>query len=250
MSFYSSHLDRIGPQPLTNKCIVLDLDECLLHTFSDNVLSRLGVFTDPKLQRLRKRCYNLKIRDAFVPKGTGRVDIVQGIKRPHLNDFLIFCFAYFKVVAVWSAGRRSYVEAIVREIFKDIQPPHVVYTWDNLRKNYGGQKYDKPLLKMIAEVPQLDRYMNLQNTFMMDDRSSSFLDNPLNGIEIPAYDPEPTLQELQADDVALLQVQQWLRQPSVAQATIFSTPLDNNQGYVPSKSTIAQINPIRLIPVV
>lgn len=236
MSFYTSRLDQIGPHPLTDKCIVLDLDECLIHTYNEQVLTGLGVYTNPKLQKLRKRAYNILVKDAFVAKGTGREDYVQGIKRPHLELFLTFCFSYFKVVAVWSAGKKTYVEAIVKEIFKNVRQPHVVYTWDNLRFDYGGQKYDKPLLKMIKEVPNLANYMNLNNTFMLDDRDSSFIDNYANGIQIPAYDPQPTIDELSADDIALLQLKRWLTQDSIAYApdvkeldksVIFNTPLPN-----------------------
>lgn len=235
MSFYQSNLDNIGPEPLTDKCIVLDLDECMARSFTTPFIEELGIFKNPQLQSLRSRVYRLRLKDVNAPRGNGAVLNIEGIRRPHLNEFLAFCFAYFKVVAVWSAGKKEYVLAAVDAIFKNIKMPHVIYTYSDLEFDTVGN-YDKRLQKMIEEVPNLNKYMNLSNVYMVDDLIANFKSNPQNGILIPAYRPAATISELMADDIAFLQLMKWLSQQKIAYAAdvrlldktqIFETPLED-----------------------
>src|SRR5579863_9678111 len=111
---------------LTNLVLILDMDETLGHTFNSSESFRqwanLRVFTDPKKIDLRDRCYVLDVDN------DGVSETMWGIKRPHLNEFLKFCFGYFKVIVLWSAGIYEYVHAVKNEIFKYTNEPHAVLT--------------------------------------------------------------------------------------------------------------------------
>ena len=223
MSFYSkTAMERIPFKTITNKCIVLDLDETLVHTSDKNLaeLRSLRIMSDPSLIDLRHRVYELSLDDATSPrKGQGIKTELWGITRPHVKEFLIFCFSYFKVVAVWSAGKKKYVEAIVDFLFRDIHRPHVIYHRGHCDER-SVNNHTKPLEKMIKQEPGLSKYMSLENTFIIDDRESVYQDdNPDNGIKIPAYKPTFDVYSLRSDDIALKQLVTWLLRPEVINAT-------------------------------
>lgn len=233
MLYYMTAND-IPSTSITDKCIVLDLDQTLIAT-QDSVesLKQLNILSDPQLLPLRNRTYYIIIEDLEKP-GIGTKYDFWGVARPHTQEFLLFCFSYFKVVAVWSAGQRPYVEAIVDILFKDLPKPHIIFTHDDVIIGPGG-RIEKPLNKMIESNPVLRRVMSLQNTFALDDNSSTFRNNDGNGILIPAYDPALSTSALGRDDPTLLQLKYWLLQPEVVNArdvttldksTIFSTSLE------------------------
>jgi hypothetical protein len=227
-ALYKSASDNILPTPLTDRCIVLDLDETLVHSNEKlDDLQMLKIMTDPNLLDIRNRTYQITMDDVVYKKGTGAKTIMWGIVKPHVKEFLISCFSYFKVVIVWSAGKRRYVEAIVDHLFKDIRRPHIVYTYDDCEKTPEGLLV-KPLHKMIEKESGLNKYMGLHNSFIIDDRDTVYkgfsftnkehkeiTDNPYNGIQIPAYKPEFNYDDLRKDDVSLKQLMSWLLDPDV-----------------------------------
>ena len=204
----------ISSNPLTDKCIVLDLDETLVHSCEeDHLLRELGIWSDPRLIGLRDRCYNMNIDDVVGPLGKGEKSQIWGITRPHAREFLQFCFRYFRIVAVWSAGQTKYVDAICEYLFKDLEPPHVIYSYPECDNNGGVRT--KPLRKMFEEPP-LRGMMLPENTLAIDDRDTTFLSpNPHNGIVIPAYEPNIDVQSLFQDDTALLELMDWFSKPDV-----------------------------------
>lgn len=215
---YRSDLSKIPAKPLTDKCIVLDLDETLVHSHGEaniDLLKQLKIFTDPNLIDLRDRVYKITMDDVVYKRGTGEKTEMWGILRPHLREFLIFCFTYFKLVIVWSAGRKNYVHAIVDQIFKDLRRPHIIYTFDDIEKLPNGTLI-KPLNKIINNIPGMKKHMGLENTFIIDDRTSVFHEpNPDNGIEIPAYKPTFNAKGIKADNNGLIQLMNWFMKPEV-----------------------------------
>lgn len=224
----------------TNMSIVLDLDQTLIATQYDiSSLKDLKILSNPKLIPLRNRTYDISLEDLGRP-GIGTKSNFWGVTRPHITDFLIFCFSYFKIVAVWSAGQRPYVEAIVDHIFKDIRPPHVIFTYDDIESGPNGEIL-KPLTKMINSNPVLKRHMSLNTILALDDNPTTYSPNIGNGVLIPPYLPssndniKPNINALSRDDPTLLQFKYWLLQPEVVsntdvnkldKSTIFTTPLE------------------------
>jgi TFIIF-interacting CTD phosphatase-like protein len=231
---YKSDLNKIPERSMTDKCIVLDLDETIVHSYAENnsydleSLKELRIFTDPENIDLRERTYKISIDDVVHKKGTGNKTEMWGILRPHAREFLIACFSYFKIVIVWSAGKKNYVHAIVDHLFKDIKRPVVVFTYDDIEKLPNGTLI-KPLNKLIETVPGLKKYMSLKNTFILDDRYSVFQEpNPYNGIVIPAYKPAFNLRSLRSQDIAFKQLIKWLMSSEVRESKDVRT-LDKNR---------------------
>jgi len=239
---YQTSADDIPICSMTDKCIVLDLDQTLIATQEDedlSLLKKLKIFSDPKLMELRKRTYLITIEDLEKP-GIGSKYEFWGVTRPHINEFLMFCFSYFKIVAVWSAGKKQYVEELVKYIFKDIRYPHAVFTFDDTQFDKYNN-VNKPLTKFIDSDPILKQYMTLENTFALDDNFNTFIYNPGNGVLLPEYKPAASIAAFSRDDPTLLQFKSWLLQPEVMQSkdvttlnkeNIFKTyPNLPNQGY-------------------
>lgn len=243
-TLYYVAANDIPSTSLTDKCIVLDLDLTCIDTQDEmSSLHDLKILSDPNLLPLRNRTYHIVIEDLEKP-GIGSKYEFWGVTRPHLKEFLLFCFSYFKIVAVWSAGQRLYVDEIVDVIFKDLPKPHVVFSYDDIE--FGeGNRIEKPLTKLINSNPLLSHHMSLENTMALDDNSSTFAKNPDNGILIPAYETSLTVVSLSRDDPSLMQLKYWLLQPEVVNATdvrkldkstIFTTPLSTYKEQARSQS--------------
>jgi TFIIF-interacting CTD phosphatase-like protein len=237
-SIYRCHLDDIAKTPETDKCIILDLDETLVHTADDyNTLSQLKIMTDAKLMDVKSRVFTVTLHDVTEAKGSGSIAKMWGITRPHLTEFIKFCFSYFRIVAVWSAGKKRYVEEVVNKIFGNIRMPHIIFTYNDCQYTGGsGSVLTKPIAKLISQIPELKNYMSLNNTVIIDDRQTVFTSvNPNNGIIIPAYDPAPSIESLRKDDYYLPMLMNWFRKPEVMKApnvqlldksSIFNTALN------------------------
>lgn len=249
----------------TNQAIILDIDETLVHSCPDSELLRmLNLSSDAKNLPIRNRLYNFVIEDFMAKRGEGTALSMWGITRPHLPEFLKFCFTQFRVVAVWTAGHEKYARAMCDYIFKDIKDPHVIYSRDHCV--YTGPNRTKPIQLMIDAEPCLAKVMSLSNTFAVDDRATTFGANTENGILLPPYQPlshlhsneeaspsvvfqnllkegttnvlKETLERLNEDDTTLLELMDWLRRPEVMRSkdvraldktNIFSQPVDPSQ---------------------
>lgn len=215
--FYTSDT-KITENALSDKMIVLDLDETLVHTAPPeeyNLFDQLNLLNDPTLLGLRSRLYKLSVIDVVSPLGSGVIDNFWGVMRPHLKEFLIFCFSYFRIVAIWSAGQKKYVENVVDYIFRDIRPPHIVFTYNNCKKTDEGFII-KPLLDMIANSNfKVNKLISVDKVFVVDDRDSTYVENVGNGILIPAYLPPLTIDGMTTDDPTLIQLMYWLSLPNV-----------------------------------
>ena len=213
MDRYSRVVGVISPRARTNFCIGLDLDECLVSIQMKAPQTLVGEITvNPRYIDLRNRLIEVYLHDYEGDKGEGLRDYYWGLKRPHLDEFLLFLFSYFRVVFVWSAGQRPYVNAIVEKLFADLPYPYMVMNRDDIEHTSDGN-YHKPL----SRVMEFDSssYINLSNTFFLDNKGDNFVANESNGITIPDYKPPANLDAMMVDDNRLLQLRQWLLRPEV-----------------------------------
>lgn len=221
-SAYFRDLDsgKLAKTSTTNKCLILDIDRtCLFTSETDNIARSIAVFTDPALQPLRDRVYNFSIYDAVDENGMGYPATISGTIRPYLREFLNHAFDYFKIVGIWSAGRKRYVDRVIVEMFRDTpRPPDIIFSFDDCTPSYEGIM-GKPLTKMINSHPILKKYMSLENTLIVDDYPHSFRDNVDNGILIPPYNPASTMADVTAEDDNLLRIRRWLDRPEVRHST-------------------------------
>ncbi len=217
-SFYRYRLDHdsLAKIPKTQKSIVLDVDETLVHTFDEDKqhrFSELNLMEDPTLIDIRSRLYILSLVDLY-RNGESDIALYWGIMRPGLKDFLRFAERYFQHVCIWSAGHKQYVERVCGNIFRGLNRPATIFTSDDCDKI--GSHNIKPLMKMYNTA---GLQMSPENTIVLDDRSSTFSQNPLNGIQIPAYMPSDTIDGLRSEESSLQRLTDWLLRPDVVNAT-------------------------------
>lgn len=207
---------------ITDKVLVLDLDETLVHSIAIDgseedglkAAERIGIYVKPEYKDIVARSYRIKIQDPVTPKGTGVSYGCWGVTRPHVIDFLRFAFRYFKSVIIWSAGVTDYVDEICTLLSRDIKAFDIIYTRDDCEFENGY--YTKPLHKLLAKHPNLG---NLSNILIVDDKIEGCMDNPDNAIVIPPYRPKATPGSIRSDDDMLPRLQRWFEQDHVMKSS-------------------------------
>lgn len=195
-----SHLD---------KCIVLDLDETLVHTYTDKELidSTIGNNYLEQIISMRGRLYELG----------GQLKNLWSLKRPGVDTFIRYVMNNFGLVIVWSAGTKEYVDKIVEWIFGSMgYYPDKVYSREYCDIIPGSRRsYVKPITKLCKE-PDLKDKISPANILFVDDNTTSTSYNPTNAITIPAFHPIPSMKTmLLEDDDALYKIIAWLESGKV-----------------------------------
>lgn len=192
--------------------IVLDLDSTLVHS-GLTLKSYPGKSSDP---RLSKRLYRFDLIEG--------VDVmpVWGVLRPYTLDFIDFCRRHFDEVIVWSAGQHQYVHKIVDFLFKDAgYKPRIILTREHCR--FHGSNINKPLSDLFDAG-----ISHPEHTLALDDRYDTFSLNVGNGIKIPNYDPDLTIDGITKEDDALVKLMSWLILVKMReQSDIRQLPKDN-----------------------
>lgn len=180
--------------------VVLDIDETLAHTkesiaeFVENKLHTAEQFAE-----IRKRLYWL---DFYSPNGELESRL-WGIKRPHLDIFLRYCFNNVDCVIVWSAGTKRYVDRMVKVLFTDAghPEPHYVFSREDC---YTMEDDDlvKPLKLLTVLEPTIP--VDPNNMIIIDNKESNFIFNTSNALLIDDYNPNGNISELLEDDKNLL----------------------------------------------
>lgn len=178
---YRTLSDQIRSTPLTNKNIILDIDETLVYSHDEiDKLKKLGLFSDPKFISTRERIYVLRFKD--------KKENIWGVKRPYIEKFLVFCFSYFKRVIIWSAGTEDYVKKLVEHLFQDLRKPDLIYTREDcIMETVDGK--ERPTIKPLNKLMEKEPWLNLtpENTIFIDDTPHTFKSNPENAIHIPKF---------------------------------------------------------------
>lgn len=220
----------------TNKNIVWDIDNTLLHTHGDiEDFDMLKIYKKPQRIKLRRNLYRMTLYDVSVEDGSGDAIELVGIFRPYLKECLDFCFDYCDNVIFWSAGKKKYVEKAV-DLMCPLghKRPTIIYTYDDCV--VGKNDYlKKPLKKLYEDSRLVGLGINETNTFVVDDRDDTFSLNKHNGIQIPEFESDMTAEEIKYHpDHNLLKLMCWLDQDEVRgckdvreldKSKIFETPL-------------------------
>ena len=201
-----------------SKYIVLDIDATLVHTHDEDStkFEILDIYSDEDKIKYRKNLYVLKIIDIVKPSGTGEVSVLTGIYRPYLRVFLDFCRKYFAGIVIWSAGQKKYVEKLVENMFpfEDFQPI-LVYNYHDCITANNDDFIRKPLTKLYKEKI-LKGKLNEKNTLILDDRDDTFSLNSKNGVQIPEFESDMSIEDISGhDDINLLKFMSWLETKEV-----------------------------------
>ena len=196
------------------KFIVLDIDATLVHTHGDDEeYIDMKFMSNSNMAKYRKRIYSMKLSDVTTYPGSGEELKLYGIYRPHLKEFLEFCFRYFEGgVIIWSAGKKKYVEKMCELMFVDRKKqPLVIYNYDDC--DIYDDRIHKPLTKLYND--KRISGMNETNTYVIDDRNDTFALNKGNGVMIPEFEANMDLSGLKKSDDNLLKLMGWFMSPEV-----------------------------------
>lgn len=183
------------------KTIVLDMDETLLHTFSDT--SREEMF-DVVIDN--ENTYLACVSDLDMHPGSGNNQLVAGAIRPGFDDFMRFCYNCFRNVIVWSAGTNNYVNEVMDEVCSNVGMPDLILTREDcVRTRYG---FEKPLYVLVEDYPHLG--ITMESIVIVDDKEVSFRANPDNGVLMTPF--EPGIDSLKDNDNSLAHLQEWLEE--------------------------------------
>lgn len=209
------------------KYIVLDIDATLVHTHGDmKNFKMLKIYDNDEQIEMRKNLYNMRLIDVSDVPGEGEVTDLAGIYRPYLKVFLEFCFEYFDGIVIWSAGKRKYVHKMCEFMFPLKKQPLVIFTYDDCEGNEDDYIV-KPLEKLYKHS-KLKGKMNDTNTFVLDDRDETFSLNKRNGIQIPEFESDMSIDDIcNHPDDELLKLMSWLSLPEVRNCEDVKT-LDKN----------------------
>jgi len=195
-----------APAQKNGKHLVLDLDETLIHTFTES--DNYPNFANELNAEQASRVHILK----FMANET-----LHTYVRPYVEDFLRVAFDEFETVGVWSAGTREYVNLIVNILFKD-QKPHFVMSRDQCNEvKLRDETYPcrfKPLDVIYRRYPS----HNSMNTVIVDDRDDICEFNCLNNIRVPEFVMDNGNYDYLIKDTSLLLLAEWFQKPAFRNA--------------------------------
>lgn len=203
----------------TKKNIVLDIDATLVHTHGELDNFKMLKVYDPKTQmELRKKVYTMVLVDVSTEPGEGEVTELSGIYRPYLKEFLDFCFNYFDNVVIWSAGKKKYVEKMCELMFPLKNQPILIFNYDDCESD-ENDFITKPLEK-IYRHKNCKGKLSTKNTFVLDDREDTFSLNKRNGVLVPEFESDMSLEDIHHHkDNNLLKLMAWLSTKEVKEST-------------------------------
>lgn len=200
---------------LTNITLVLDVDSTIFKTYCatfSNGLSQPNGLEGRKLQENPQLLSRISVFETTDPN-TGDYTTVWTVKRPHLDLFIKRANKICRNIVIWTAGTHNYGESISSICFKGFgvncyDYPSLLLTREKCM-SFNCEPGTKPLMHIYNMLPG----SNETNTVIVDDRKDTFKYNPTNAIHIPAYlysSNVYSLNEILADDPALLQIGDWL----------------------------------------
>lgn len=167
--------------------IVLDLDECLIHTF--------GNINDSDIGDVHTNTGNFLMNFG---------SMYMAMERPGLKYFLNFCSNYFDNVIIWSAGKYGYVHQCVKIIMEGIKEPELILTYNDCEFDDIGNTL-KPLWKVFEKIPGASH----SNTIAVDDRNDNYIgDDSRSVLKIPPFSPTFS-RNIVSDDDELYRVVGW-----------------------------------------
>jgi len=188
---------------MSGKNVILDIDNTLLYTRTGiQTYEKLKLFTDPNNYKARRRCFAINVEGYEM----------WSVYRPHFEEFIEGLDMLFDNIIVWTAGEGSYAKTVVDQLWRDYKKPYLVLDREFcvVNKEQNGI-LEKPISRITKEI---DSNINLTNTVIIDDRNFVFqYCNPDNGILIPSYSPDPTVQGILGDDDSFIRLLDFFSTP-------------------------------------
>ena len=147
-------------------CIVLDIDETLIHT--------KHITQVPNDKFKKKSDISFKLHDMYY----------YVLVRPHAKEFLQKIFENFDHVCIWTAAEKSYAKKIVSKLMTSEQQNSLLEFWS--RKNCvvdNDGNYTKPLSKLFEK----HSFLNAKNIVLVDNNELITSLNKGISINVPDF---------------------------------------------------------------
>jgi len=148
-----------------NSCVVLDIDETLIHT---------KYTTDKQDESLKKKSdISFKINGIYY----------YILVRPNAVSFLKAVFEKFEHVCIWTAAEKLYAKKIISNLFTEKQEASLLEFWSRKNCVIKDGNYTKPLTKLFNK----HKFLNLKNTVLIDNNNLITKLNKNMSINVPDY---------------------------------------------------------------
>jgi RNA polymerase II subunit A small phosphatase-like protein len=122
-----------------------------------------------------------------------RVEPFYIYERPHLAEFILYCFSHFDV-AVWTSASEDYAREITEHI--GLQTGKLVFLWSRNKctRRFDPENSQESYVKKLIKVKKFN--YALENVLMIDDPHEKMVDNYGNHIHITAFEGDFKDEEL------------------------------------------------------
>ena len=148
-----------------NSCVVLDIDETLIHT----------KYTSNKSDK------GLKKKSDIFFKINGLYYYI--LVRPNAVSFLNDIFKKFDHVCIWTAAEKLYAKKIISSLFTLEQEASLLEFWSRKNCVIKDGNYTKPLNKLFEK----HKFLNNKNTVIIDNNNLITKLNKNMSINVPDY---------------------------------------------------------------
>ena len=149
----------------SRKLLILDLDETLVHATREPWSAQ----------------YDFRAADYYV------------FRRPHLAEFLSFCFERFDV-AVWTSSTRSYAGIVVPEIFGEPERLRFVWSRERCIRQFFPEEQDFEYVKDLKKLRK--RGYDLRQIIVVDNTPQKLNRNYGNLVRIDDFEGDLSDREL------------------------------------------------------
>lgn len=148
-----------------NSCIVLDIDETLIHT------KHMTLVPNDKFKKQSDISFKLYNTYYYI------------FIRPHAIHFLEKVFQSFDHVCIWTAAEKSYARKIISKLMTPEQQKDLLEFWSRKNCVIKDGNYTKPLSKLFKK----HSFLNEKNTVLVDNNNLITSMNKGMSINVPDF---------------------------------------------------------------
>ena len=211
-SFLDQNYKKLNPskQYESDLVVVLDLDECLIHSQFLNSGPEIYRQDEERPQSLAfnsqeeadsvisSACESFRIS---LPDG----DLVHVNKRPHLDSFLKEITSRYET-HIFTAAQKVYAKPLLDQLDPENEMFVGRYYRDSCTFDPSLGAYVKDLKSALVNCPTEGSEWNEKRVVLVDNNTMSFLANPLNGILVCNFYDDPKDDTLKAVTELLLEL--------------------------------------------
>jgi Dullard-like phosphatase family protein len=202
--------------------VVLDMDECLIHTPRD---SFRHVDDEEAGPAAGINSFPVQLKD-------GRSIRVN--ERPFVREFLLAVSAKYET-HIYTAGASSYANAVLDQL----DPEGSIFTARWYRETCEFRSDVAVYVKNLSNLSYSGGLLNESRTVLVDNNKKSFLSNPSNGILVPNFTQDPNDQAL----VRVLRVLELLESKPDVRHEIGQSPMKLCKSSILSSRNLVAVSP-------